>query len=74
MPKKIVIVPDVCNGKPVFEGTRITAASVVGFLAAGDTVADVVEAYPALSEADVYEALSFARRLMDGSFSLRSVG
>ena len=48
MAERITIDPDICNGKPVIRGTRITAQTVLEFLAAGDSVEDVLEEYPAL--------------------------
>jgi uncharacterized protein (DUF433 family) len=43
----IVINPEICNGRPVVRGTRITAQTVLEFLAAGHSVADALEAYHA---------------------------
>jgi uncharacterized protein (DUF433 family) len=71
--KRIVVQADVCGGKPVFEGTRITAQSVIEFLAAGDSVTDVLRAYPVLDEADVHEALRFSTKLLEHEFSVRQV-
>lgn len=62
--RKIVIDPDVCNGQPTFEGTRITAQTVLEFLGAGDSPEDVVREYPTLSQEDVLEAVRFSSRLM----------
>lgn len=62
--RKIVIDPDVCNGQPAFEGTRITAQTVLEFLGAGDSPEDVVREYPTLSQEDVLEAVRFSSRLM----------
>ena len=45
----ITIDPAICNGRPVVRGTRITVQTVMEFLAAGDTVEDVLEEYPALT-------------------------
>jgi uncharacterized protein (DUF433 family) len=42
---RIVIKPDVCNGRPVIRGTRITAQTILEFLAAGDSVAEVLKGY-----------------------------
>jgi len=42
----IEIQPDVCNGRPVLRGTRIAVQSVLEMLAAGDSVDDVLEAFP----------------------------
>jgi len=53
MNERISIKPDVCNGRPVVRGTRITVQTVLEFLAAGDSVEDVLEEYPKLTRADV---------------------
>ena len=62
MPERISIKPDVCNGRPVVRGTRITVQTVLEFLAAGDSVEDVVEEYPKLTRADVPACLDYASR------------
>jgi uncharacterized protein (DUF433 family) len=71
--RKIVISPDVCNGQPTFEGTRITAQTVLEFLGAGDSAQDIVRQYPALSEEDILEAVRFSSRLMRHHFVVRDV-
>jgi uncharacterized protein (DUF433 family) len=71
--RKIVIKPDVCNGQPTFEGTRIAVQTVLEFLGAGDSPEDVVQEYPALSLEDVREALKFSSRLMGHHFVVRDV-
>lgn len=71
--RKIVINPDVCNGQPTFEGTRIAVQSVLEFLGAGDSPEDVIREYPALSVEDVREALKFSSRMMRHHFVVRDV-
>jgi uncharacterized protein (DUF433 family) len=71
--ERIVIHPDICNGRPVVRGTRITAQTVLEFLAAGDSVADVLEEYPSLTREDVHACIDFASRLMANHYSLVSV-
>jgi uncharacterized protein (DUF433 family) len=51
--------PDVRFGKPCLSGTRIDVATVVGALAAGESVDTVAEEYQ-LSVAQVLAALSYA--------------
>lgn len=51
--------PDIRFGKPCIAGTRIDVATVVGTLAAGETVETVAEEY-ALSIDQVRSALSYA--------------
>jgi uncharacterized protein (DUF433 family) len=71
--RKIVINPDVCNGQPSFEGTRITAQTILEFLGAGDSPEEIVRQYPALTEEDVREAVRFSSRLMRHHFVVREV-
>ncbi len=71
--RKIVISPDVCNGQPTFEGTRISVQTVLEFLGAGDSPEDVVKEYPNLSIEDVREALRYSSRLMRHHFVVRDV-
>jgi uncharacterized protein (DUF433 family) len=62
--KDIEIHPDICNGQPVIRGTRITAQSVLDFLAAGDTIEEVLDAYPTLSREQVLACISFSSDLL----------
>jgi uncharacterized protein (DUF433 family) len=73
MSARISIKPDVCNGKPVVRGTRIAVQTVLEFLAAGDSVEDVLEEYPKLTRADVQACLDYASRVMSNHFSIVSV-
>jgi uncharacterized protein (DUF433 family) len=70
MSKRISIDPDVCNGRPVVRGTRITVQTVLEFLAAGDSVEDVLKEYPTLTRADVRACLDYASRVMGNHFSV----
>jgi uncharacterized protein (DUF433 family) len=70
MSNRIVINPDVCNGRPVVRGTRIAVQTVLEFLAAGDSVEDVIEEYPRLKRADVQACLDYAARVMGNHFSV----
>jgi uncharacterized protein (DUF433 family) len=52
--------PEVMGGKPCVRGTRVTVGTIVGLIAAGRDVEEVVEAYPYLDAEDVREALTYA--------------
>ncbi len=62
--RQIVIYPDICNGKPVIEGTRITVQTILEFLGAGDSVEEVLEAYPSLTREDIYVCIQYASKIM----------
>lgn len=57
---RITVRADQMDGLPCIRGLRIPVATVVGMIAEGMTVAEVVEAYPDLEIADVQEALRYA--------------
>jgi uncharacterized protein (DUF433 family) len=56
----IVADPQVMLGKPVVRGTRITVELILEKLAAGETVDDLLTAYPRLSREGVQAALAYA--------------
>ena len=47
-------------GKPVIVGTRITVELIVEKLAAGETVEQILEAHPRLTQEAIQAALAFA--------------
>ncbi len=57
---KIVRDPQVCGGEPVFSGTRVTLPTVLSSLGAGDSVEQILAAFPSLKAEDVQAAITFA--------------
>ncbi|ELS33573.1 MULTISPECIES: DUF433 domain-containing protein [Pseudanabaena] len=57
---RITFNPEVMGGKPCIRGMRVTVGTVVGLMASGRTIPEILKAYPYLEEADIYEALSYA--------------
>jgi uncharacterized protein (DUF433 family) len=58
--KRIVSDPDIMGGTPTICGTRITAHSVLGRIAAGDTIESILEDYPYLDRETVEGAEVYA--------------
>ena len=52
--------PAVMMGKPCIKGTRITVELILRNLGAGRTFADLLDAYPHLTDDDLRAALAFA--------------
>jgi len=69
----IEIHPDVCNGRPVLRGTRIAVQSVLEMLAAGDSVEDVIDAFPSIRREQVLACVDHAARLMGNQYSFEPV-
>jgi uncharacterized protein (DUF433 family) len=60
----IVSDPKVMMGKPVIAGTRITVELILEKLAAGETMEQLLEAHPRLTQSAVFAALAFAARAL----------
>jgi len=58
--QRVEIRPDVMLGKPVIRGTRVTVELLLRKLAEGMTQADLLDAYPRLTAADIQAAFQFA--------------
>jgi uncharacterized protein (DUF433 family) len=56
--------PAVMMGKPCIKGTRITVELILRKLGAGRSFADVLDAYPQLTEEHLRAALAFAADYM----------
>jgi uncharacterized protein (DUF433 family) len=70
MTERITIDSEICNGKPVIRNTRIAVQTVLEFLAAGDSIEDVLEEYPSLKREDVQACIDYASRLMANHYSI----
>jgi uncharacterized protein (DUF433 family) len=73
MEERIVIDPNIANGRAIIKGTRITVQTILEFLGAGDSVDDILEEYPTLSREDVLAALRYSSQLMGNRFTTQSV-
>ncbi|MBK8098242.1 MAG: DUF433 domain-containing protein [Planctomycetes bacterium] len=58
--RRITCSLDVMGGKPCIRGMRVTVGALVGLLAAGRSIEEVLTAYPYLEREDVFAALSYA--------------
>jgi uncharacterized protein (DUF433 family) len=65
MHDRISINPKVCHGQACVKGTRIPVHQIVGMLANGDTIEDLLDAYPPLEREDVLACLAYAASLAE---------
>jgi len=61
---RITADPAVMAGAPTIRGTRVTVSAVLGQLAAGSSVDELLADYPSLTREDVSAALAFAAESM----------
>ena len=58
--KYIVIDSEVRFGKPCIKNTRISVYDVLGWLASGMTINEIIEDYPVLTREDILACLSYS--------------
>lgn len=69
MPKNwrehIVSTPGVLRGKPRIKGTRIPVSLILGYLAMGSSVDEIIGEFPDLTKEQVAACLDYARDLAE---------
>jgi uncharacterized protein (DUF433 family) len=70
---RIAVNPEICNGKPIIRGKRITVQTILEFLGAGDTPEEVLQQYPALEPEDIQACIKFAAQLMNHQYSMKAI-
>lgn len=58
--KRISVSPKICHGKPCIKGTRIMVSIILDYLAAGDSIDDILKQYSTLSHDDVRATQAYA--------------
>lgn len=62
--KRITVNPAIFGGKPIIRGRRLAVEHVLGMLAAGDSVEDLLREYSWLEREDVLACMEYASRLV----------
>ncbi len=58
---RIVIDPKIMVGKPIIKGTRLTVQFILGLLAQGMSMEDILQEYKKITLEDILACLTFAR-------------
>jgi uncharacterized protein (DUF433 family) len=54
-------------GKPVIKGTRLTVEYILGLLAHGATITEILEEYEGLTQEDIQACLLFATKALENT-------
>ncbi len=65
--ERIHMAPKILAGKPVIRGTRLSVDFILGLLAHGATVQEILAEYEGLHEEDVLACLLFAARSLESA-------
>ena len=61
---RITFNPDIFNGKPIIRGKRIAVEHLLGMIAAGSSIDELLEGYPFLEREDIYACMAYAHRIV----------
>jgi uncharacterized protein (DUF433 family) len=65
MRDRITIDPNICHGQACIKGTRIPVHQLIGMLANGDTIDELLKEYPSLQREDILACLDYAAALAE---------
>lgn len=60
MNERITIDANICHGQACIKGTRIPVHQIIGMLANGDTIEELLKEYPSLTRDDILACLDYA--------------
>jgi uncharacterized protein (DUF433 family) len=63
-PERIVLDPEILDGKPLVKGTRLAVEFIIDLLAQGWSEAEVLDNYPGLTTEDIRACLAYACALL----------
>ena len=66
--KRITVNSEIFGGKPIVRGRRMAVEHVLGMLAAGDTVEDLLDGYKWLEREDIQACIAYASRLVSHEY------
>ena len=73
MNNRISADPRICGGQACIRGTRVPVYVVLDFLAAGNTVEEILAEYPQLAREDVLAAIEYGALLAREEFESAEV-
>jgi uncharacterized protein (DUF433 family) len=65
MHERIAVDPNICHGQACVKGTRIPVHQIIGMLANGDTIDELLKEYPSLQREDILACLEYAASLAE---------
>ncbi len=64
---RITTDPGIFNGKPIIRGMRFKVSDVLGYLAAGMSIEEILTDFPYLEKEDIIASLEYAQKKVEHS-------
>lgn len=65
---RITLNPEICTGKPCIRGMRFPVSTLLGYLAGGMSMDELLNDFPFLEKGDILEAIGFAALSTDEKY------
>ncbi|GAB4238149.1 MAG: DUF433 domain-containing protein [Stanieria sp.] len=65
---RITIDPNICSGKPCIKGHRLWVSLILDLLAAGETMEEILQAYPSISREDILACIAYGAEIARDSY------
>jgi uncharacterized protein (DUF433 family) len=65
---RISIDPNICFGKPCIKGHRIWVTLILDYLAGGETIEGLLEAYPSIEHEDILACIAYGSEMARGGW------
>ena len=66
---RIAIDPNICSGKPCIKGHRIWVSLILDLLAAGETIEEILQAYPSINREDILACIAYGAEIARDSYT-----
>ncbi|MCB0610962.1 MAG: DUF433 domain-containing protein [Lewinellaceae bacterium] len=66
--ERITVNPQVCFGKPCIKGTRIWVSLILDYLSAGESMDNILEAYPQIRKEDIFACIAYGSAMSKEHF------
>ena len=58
--ERITVNSDIMGGKPCIRGTRFPVSRIIGLLASGQTIEEIIQNHPDIEKEDILQSLRYA--------------
>jgi uncharacterized protein (DUF433 family) len=65
---RISIDPNICFGKPCIKGHRIWVTLILDYLAGGESIEGLLEAYPSIEREDILACIAYGSEMSRGGW------
>jgi uncharacterized protein (DUF433 family) len=66
--------PNICMGKPVISGTRITVELILDKLSHGESIEQILSAHPNLTKESILSAIEYAKNVLNSDIIYHLAG